>query len=271
MTKYKSYRFVDGKLRKVIVDENGNIVNKIPNKDELKSLAEIPKENYKRNIIPRLIYYNETNTCYRCGISFKKAPGHPEREYDKEGNWTGKWNCGKCRQRHGFNSQNNIIKSLAKHRIGNIDPNSNCAKGDNFEELTCRWRSMVSSVPVENLNKKLDCYNTPIDHSRDSELGIIQTKGCLYNPTYRWWAQNFENLHDAIANGFEFDVLILYCISKDGKIIERIYILPSLEIIERSSITIVKNLHHGGWHEQYRITDEETINKVNDIWKEIIE
>lgn len=271
MTTYKSCRFVDGKVRWIIVDETDNIINRNPSKDELKSLTEIPKENYKRNIVPRIIHYNKTNACDICGISFEKAPGHPEREYDEKGNWTGKWDCGKCKQRHDPNSSNNIMKSLSDRRTGNLNPNSNAAKGDNFEELTCRWRSTVSTIPVENLNKKLDNYRTPIDHSRDSELGIIQTKGCLYNPIYQWWAQNFKREHDQTIKGFEFDNLILYCASKDGKIIKRIYIFPLEEILRRTQITIVKNLHYGGWYEYYRITDEETIKKVNEIWKKIID
>lgn len=36
--KYKAYRIVDGKPRWIIVDENGNIVNRNPSKCELKGL-----------------------------------------------------------------------------------------------------------------------------------------------------------------------------------------------------------------------------------------
>jgi len=46
MTEYKSYRFIDGKARWIIVDENGNIINIDPSKDELKGLE---KEVYKQN------------------------------------------------------------------------------------------------------------------------------------------------------------------------------------------------------------------------------
>lgn len=70
--------------------------------------------------------------------------------------------------------------------------------------------------------------------------------------------------------------MILYCLSKDRKYIERIYIIPKDEITKRSSIGIVKNpTDRWGnsitpWYEQYRIKDEKTIKNVNDIWKEII-
>lgn len=47
MTGYKSYRIIDGRPRKVVVDKNGEIINKNPSKEELKDLE---KENYKRDI-----------------------------------------------------------------------------------------------------------------------------------------------------------------------------------------------------------------------------
>lgn len=40
-----------------------------------------------------MTYYNRTNTCDRCGINFDKATGNPYRECNKEGNWTGRWDC----------------------------------------------------------------------------------------------------------------------------------------------------------------------------------
>jgi len=64
--------------------------------------------------------------------------------------------------------------------------------------------------------------------------------------------------------------------SADGNVIERIYIIPKKEIKgKRSSITIYKYrvsglLYKNGWYEQYRVKDEEVMNKVNEIWKEII-
>lgn len=47
MTYYVSIRLVDGKPRKVIVDETGKIVNRSPSKDEMKNLQ---AEVYKRNV-----------------------------------------------------------------------------------------------------------------------------------------------------------------------------------------------------------------------------
>jgi len=39
MTEYKSYRFIDGKVKWIIIDENGKILNKEPNKEQLKYIA----------------------------------------------------------------------------------------------------------------------------------------------------------------------------------------------------------------------------------------
>lgn len=49
---YKSYRIIDGKPKWVIVDENGDIVNRSPNKEELKSLG-VLYENGRCNHITR--------------------------------------------------------------------------------------------------------------------------------------------------------------------------------------------------------------------------
>lgn len=48
MTNYKSKRPIDGKPPIwTIVDEDGNIVNKNPNKDELKLIKELPERNMR--------------------------------------------------------------------------------------------------------------------------------------------------------------------------------------------------------------------------------
>lgn len=230
-------------------------------------------------------YYNRTNTCDKCrekGIETKLVQHtNALRERNKEGNWTGRWSCKSCwdkdYQKNDPNSTNNIIKSMRDHRTGNLDPNSNYAKGDNFEDLTSRW------LGVKRLSVEYDKYSMlPLDHSPipngvsvkigdklvDLSGKIPQTKGKWYDSCNRCWSQNVEN-----ECGKEFDYLIFYCVSKDGKIIERIYIFPWIEIVSSSSIGIYKNpLASRGpfWYEEYIIKDENIIRKVNDIWKEII-
>lgn len=212
----------------------------------------------------KYIHYNKTNTCNRCIEKLK--PCYVYREYDKEGNWTGKWLCQSCYKKEQYKNGNtnaNIINLLRDRRIGNLKPNSNQAKGDLSEELTCIWRG------VENLNVKNDNYNSPIDHSIDSELGIIETKGRLYDYRERRWG--FASLEKEWDK--KFDHMICYCASRDGKIIERIYIFPKPEIIGKTSISIYKNLIYKryGWYEEYRVKDKDELKKVNEIWKKIID
>lgn len=165
---------------------------------------------------------------------------------------------------------NCTIKSVANFRTGCINPNCSTAKGDLFQELTCRWRSLVSTFPVEDLNKKYDNYKYPIDHSRDSELGIIQTKGRVYNSKYKNWP--FGGF-DRDRNKY-YDYYICYCTDGEMKIIERIYIFPK-RIINTDAILVYKydskgNLYENGWYEKYRITDENVLIKVNGLFKDIL-
>lgn len=209
-------------------------------------------------------YYNRANTCDRCGENFGNVSGHPYREYDKERNWTGKWLCHKCYKKDYDKRPgcgHSLEKDVTDRRTGNQNPNSGSAKGDLFEELTCIWRG------VKNLNIENDDYGSPIDHSRDPELGIIQTKGKLYDNRSGYWT--FGDLKSEHKK--DFDNLILYCMDKDMNIVERVYIVPKCEVIKRSGITIVKNSFRGpGWYEKYRVKDEGTLKIINDIWINII-
>lgn len=234
----------------------------------------VDKSNIEKKYKKPQKQWNETNTCERCGNKLERTSSgcHPTQLYDN-GIPTGKYICHICNGKIYYKES-----YLTDRKINNLKIDSSQVKGDNFEELTCIWRSTISSVIVENLNKKLNNYITPIDHSPDSELGIIQTKGAFYNSYHQRWSQNFRNLHNTIINGFNFDFLILYCASEDGKIIARIYIIPKEETMSRTGITINKNPSNrngrcpeGAWYEKYRVTDEESIKKINQIWKQILD
>lgn len=221
-------------------------------------------------------FYNPTNTCDKCreeGRTTKLYTKHAHHELDEKRDWTGRWLCSSCygknERKNNPNCLDNEKKSLSDRRTGNQNPNSSNVTGDNFEELTCIWRSTVSTIPVENLNIKNDNYEFPIDHSRDSELGILQTKGRSYDPTRKYWNQSLLDLCDTVQRGFEFDNLIFYCASKNREYIERIYIIPKKEIFNRTNVSIYKNTVDG-WYEKYRVTDKEIIIKVNAIWQQIL-
>lgn len=224
----------------------------------------MPKKINKR-------YYNKTNTCdkikedgKKCGNELK--PHSAYKEIDENGNWTGKWWCKDCYGRYDYNKRsdcsNNLIKSVSVRRTGNINPGCNSAKGDLFEELTCKWRG------VKRLSVERDNYALPLDHSRDPELGIIQTKGALYNSDNRSWSFNCKNEQNK-----NFDNLIVYCASEDGSIIDRIYIFPRHEIVKRISITIYnkpESVRGPFWCEQYRLKDENIMKTINKIFWSIL-
>lgn len=257
--KYKSYRFVNGKARWVVVGEIGKIINIDPTKEELKGL-------YKE----LTVCHNFDDSCNRCGKKFISKTD-PRREYINE-EWTGNRICQSCYYITDYKfrktNRNNIIKSLANSRTGNLDNNCSTAKGNYFQKLTCVWRSTISTIRVKDLNIENDNYNTSIDHSIDGELGIIQTKGKYYDPVELVWKQDWKDEHKK-----NFNYMIFYCTTSDGKYIERIYIFPKEEIIRRSGIGIYKysrgKLYTKGWYEDYRINDENTIKKINEIWYNI--
>ncbi len=271
---FKSLCIVDGKPKWIYLDENYN------------KIGTPTKEQRKLSVITKGIrHYNDTNTCTNiketgtvCGNRLEPAIAYKEK--NEEGKWTGRWICINCWKKY-YNKRpncgNNIMRELAGFRTGYQDPNSNSAKGRNYEKLTCIW------LKVDNLNIKYDNCEVPIDHSPISEKTIIsiggkyidligmipQTQGRLYRSFYKYWS--FSGLEREWNK--KFDIMIYYCLSKDGKTVERIYILPKEEIIRRKGICIVKNPTdpHGNskssWYDDYRVADENTIRQVNNIWK----
>lgn len=257
--KYTSIRIINGKPRKVIVNEKGDIANINPNKEELIGLK-IEPYKFGTGI------YNYTNTC-----EFIETNGERciEKLYPKNANrvyQNGKriWCCNTHCSRHRDklpNSKTNLQKSLCGRRTGYLNPNCPSAKGDLAEELTNIWRG------TKNLNKELDCYNTAIDHSRDPEFGTITTKSARFNNIYgKWHNGNIGNEQNK-----NIDNLIFHCFSSDGMIHCMTYVIHKTELINHTSITIYKNNpNRYPWFEQYRITNEDEITKIEEIWKNII-
>ena len=262
MSKYRISVSIDEKNFFWIVVNNGKFIRN-PTKEDLMET--------------KIKSYNLTNICFRCREENRNTdnsilyPGNALRECNEKGDWTGIWLCHKCHDKYerenNPNCLDNIKKSLRDCRTGNLDPSCNTAKSDDFEELTYRWKG------AKILSKENDCHNGPLDHSVDSKGKIPQTTGRWYDSYNRYWGfAHFEREWDKI-----FDYEICYCASKDGKDIERIYEIPFKKEIKdkRDNITIVKNpTDRWGnpiipWYEKYR-KDEETVKKVNKIWKEIM-
>lgn len=210
--------------------------------------------------------YNSTNICDICGKDLLRESEYPKKEFIN-GISTGKWLCNSCygknyRQRPG--NINTLIKNMGDRRMGYQDPCSSNAKGDKFEELTNKWKE------VQRLGVITDNYISPLDHTPDITGLIYQTKGKFYDYYNQIWLLGCKNEHNK-----DFDYLIFYCASKDGKIIERIYIFPKEEIMKKISITVTKNpsnrngrCPNGGWYEKYRVKDEDIVRKVNELWND---
>lgn len=260
--KSKIYTSFDGKNFFWIVTENGKIINKNPIEEDLIGIKEYS--------------YNKINICYICRDKKEKEeieltdksilyPGNAYQERDKNGKATGKWTCPK----HWKRDRDQTEREL--------DPTKTL--GDNCEKLTDKL------FGAKRLSVKYDNYKLSLDHSPipdrvimiggklvDLSGKIPETKGRHYNPRHEaWFADILKEYHK------KFDILIFYCISEDGKIIEMMYIFPKEDIIKIKSISMYKNPKNR-WgcsiisiNERHKVTDEEEIKRANGIWQKIIE
>lgn len=191
----------------------------------------ISKSNYVK---PN--YWNKTNTCDKCGT--KLVNTHPLREYDNNRNWTGKCLCQKCSYNSDF-------------RDNNLDPNSDHGKGYIGEQVTCITRHL------ENLNIINNDFNSPIDHSIDLELSILQTKLSTYRIKKNNWSVNLINEIDGFGDLKEFDNLIYHCMDINMQNIVKDYIFPCEELIGRKSITITKDRKKGfAWYDEWEVYEK---------------
>lgn len=277
MTKYKTYISIDEKEYFWIIVENGKVINRNATREELHKIITKPK------------FYNKTNICPTCrkenNVTDRSIlyPRNARQDISEDGKKTNRYVCmhhyGVNYGRYVPNSRNNIIKSLRDRRTGSLKDEGNIL-GDNCEELTEKW------LGAKRLATKYDKYSMlPLDHDPIQKhiLAMIgnklvdlygkvpQTKGRHYSPTGGYWSASTVREYNK-----KFDILILYCVSEDGKTVERIYIFPREDIITISGTTIYKSPTDCagdpiiGIYEKYRIVDQEQLKKVNNIWKDII-
>lgn len=179
--------------------------------------------------------------CYRCGNKAEK------RERNKEGVSTGNYICKNCYQKDYwiFNKDriNKDKRSLTLCRNGELSPYSNTGKGYIFEQIIC------ITLGVNNCNIKKDNWNSPIDIDKHEKYGYISCKGA----------------NISIRRCEKFDTLILICMSKDRKNVERVYVIPVEETIGRDNITIYDNPSRAVWYEKYRIDGEPFNNTYHNM------
>lgn len=223
---YKSARYIKGKLRIIISDENDNIICENPTKEQIK--AAIPDKRRKSK------GYLEGRTCFKCGtnLTHKSSEGVDQwcRYLDDDNRWNGKWLCfncsGKYHQSNDCNSQQNLIKSIRNPRIGNI-------RKDSEQGMVIICQAVVAKLcKTEDLNIKMDNYNWHVDMYND-EHRRINVEYSFFRFGYGWMFNSRrvnscktknENKND------NYDTYILLCISKDGNDIERVLIVPSSRV-----------------------------------------
>jgi hypothetical protein len=256
VTHYKSWRIIDGRPSQTIVDENGSIINRHPNKEELICLEEeIPRGNGN---------YNPTNTCEFVEKDDKRCAEKLYPRNARQFNIDGKvvWFCERHSGRYNTklpNSQNCIMKALANIRTGNQNPNHEGTKADMSQELACKLYGWI------DLNKKYDNHRSQFD-CYDQITGLyhqVQMR-CYSAGRSRWPFTSFEREWEK-----KFEDMVCLCISEDGKIIERIYKFPWKEITRLTGISIYKS-RRVHWYDKYRVKDEDELKKAGDIWKNII-
>lgn len=251
--RYKSYRIIDGKAKWVIVDDNGKIINRNPNKEEL--VKEINSRRHKTKICCKNKEHESRSGMreywFRCSC--------------KKDNCT-RYLCYKCYQKYNPDSWHNKRKLIAGNRTGNLDHNCSTGKGNNGQELA------VVLYGWKDLNKKNNTYNSPID-CFDPKTGLFhQIKTVFYNAINGCW----KTSHLEKEWEKEYKSMVIFCISENGLNVLRIYKMPIEEVKIRTGISLTKNPTDScgnnitPWYEQYRVTDDEELKKANDIWQKII-
>jgi hypothetical protein len=245
-------------------------------------------------------YYNRTNICPTCRKEYNIGeiseltdksilyPKNAMRGVNKYGNKTGEFVCSshwrRYYQRYDPNSSLNARKSVANRRTGNNN-DLHLILSEN-----CEYETTIL-FGAEKLSDENYSYNLPLDSGPITDnisimIGdklvylfgkVLQTKGSNILTMNIIKGLSYYEYERWLLSGIEgewikkFDHLIFYCITKDRKMIERIYVFPKEEIIGKQGISIIKNNSRGiGWYEKYRVTDIEFLERANRIWQKII-
>lgn len=166
--------------------------------------------------------------CHKCGIE----PPYTTQwhlDYNDIGNWTGKWLCHKCYNKYDPYSSNNKQKLETLWRNKEIDKYSNVGIGFIGQSILAKKFNIIDcNIKTDNFNSKFDLYDP-------NKYGKIQVKTRTLNKDYGIWGGITLN------EECNFDTLFIICMSNDMKNVERVYIIPELELYGERSITIYKD------------------------------
>ncbi len=229
---YKSYRLRNGKVVMIFYDNDGIIQNPT---NEQRMLA---------------IYDDISIKCLKCNSNETyQQPGYsPDwrkyRDDDNRQEWDGKsFICKKCYGKIYGSLRYSVMKHLNKSKIKQLSIYSNKGKGLIAEAVIAKVRKL------EIVCIKLDNFNSKFDLSFDLEYGIIQVKS--RTSYYGDWMVRFDL--------DEFNTLLVICLNKDGRNIERVYAISEELTYGAISLTIMGS--GNSKYEKYRI-DERSYNSA---------
>lgn len=152
--------------------------------------------------------------------------------------------CVDCYQLYDPKSSHNKRKSETKSRTGHVNIEDESGKGLIGEAVIAKVRGL------EIVAIKLDNFRSKFDLTVDVKYGHIQSK--LKLPYYGDWYISFGMEHN-------FHTLLVLCIDKYMKNIERIYVIPEEELYGIKTLRILEN-NNSKW-EKFRI-DEKSYNNA---------
>ena len=191
------------------------------------------------SIRPKVRVEHKDTVCSNCGSS--TTSGGWLKKRDKNGSWDGGYICMVCYQNPAC-------------RSGELDPNSSTYKG------------MIGVETVAKVLGDKDCtimkQGLPFDicSIQSIKYGKIEVKTVTYSLKYGTWVTN--SIKPSL-----FDTLFIVCTDNKFENIFRVYIIDGIEVGNRKTIPIYKNLSRGGWYEEFRVDNIIQYQKVFQIVK----
>lgn len=228
MTKlYKSYRIIDGKPRWIIVDENGNIVNKNPTKEELKGLEKFHQKDGRRcrsrpgarytheELLECLIGFVKENGRVPVASDFNNNPEYPNfATYQIHfGSWNKALEIGLNIKREKYASEKYTNEELLNYlrlfekdngRPPIVEDFINNPKYPSFATYRIRFGSWINSLKLAGLDVDLMGRQGNSYRGRQAEITIINH---FKNKPTDLSGENYHSPCDGICpNGVTYDV-----------------------------------------------------------------
>lgn len=241
MTYYKTIRYIEGKLRWIITDDDENII-KNPTDEQRKIAIQEDRHLYARNKFKKRI-------CCICGSNKTHIDIHIDHHL-----WF-KYSCNNkigCTGYICHNCQGKHEQHISQWRNGELDPSSPLGRGFIGQQI------VANTYKIDDCNIKMDNFSFYVDLSKHPEYGYCEIRTRSLNVNYQW---TFDTNRPQ-----EYDTLILVCMDNKypWKDVERVYVIAWDIIVNRCmiSVTITKNPSKGvQWYDEFRI-DERPFNET---------